>query len=270
MSMINDRKKGLKEVADVVFIDLLTGRPAMFFDTLKVSTIENESESAEARGGQGNGKIMSWDFGRTATLTLQDALISQATLAMLAGTEIKKNNVTAFAKETLEVVEATGTPAKKVIKVANKPLNAGKTFIYKMEGGIITEELLVVDADIVADTAPATTATITISASTVNKGDKVMVAYEYVAKTGADNIVPSKVTFSGKKFPSSYEVWGSTITRDRQTQKDRAMQFHIGQAKLQSAFSLTMDVENVSVFDLTLDILQDANASGDMYDLIQL
>src|SRR5690606_27849230 len=73
----NRRKKimryGLKEVADVVFFDIKTGRPVLIFDTLKVSNIENAAESTEASGGKGNAPLVSWDYGRTATLTMQDA-----------------------------------------------------------------------------------------------------------------------------------------------------------------------------------------------------
>jgi len=81
---------GLKEVANVIFFNIETNKPEIFFDTLKVSTIENESESAEARGGQGNNKLMTWDYGRTANLTLQDALLSDNSLAMLAGTAVEE------------------------------------------------------------------------------------------------------------------------------------------------------------------------------------
>mgnify|MGYP006386826277 CR=1 FL=1 len=35
-------KFAIKEVADVTFFDIETGKPVIFFDTLKVSTIENE------------------------------------------------------------------------------------------------------------------------------------------------------------------------------------------------------------------------------------
>ena len=48
----------IKEVADVVFYDINTdgsrGAPVLYLDTLKVSTIEQTAEQAEARGGKGN------------------------------------------------------------------------------------------------------------------------------------------------------------------------------------------------------------------------
>jgi hypothetical protein len=88
---------GIKEVADVHFYaidkdvksaaDAITkygqAEPVITFDTLKVSNIESTAENSEARGGKGNGALISWDYGREVTVTLEDALISMETLSML-------------------------------------------------------------------------------------------------------------------------------------------------------------------------------------------
>lgn len=79
---------GIKEVADVAFYKLdangkPTGTPVMVFDTLKVSNIEFTAEQAEARGGKGNAPLIIWDYGREVTLTIEDALLSMETLAIM-------------------------------------------------------------------------------------------------------------------------------------------------------------------------------------------
>ena len=38
------------------------GAPALYLDTLKVSTIEQTAEEAEARGGKGNPPLIIWDL----------------------------------------------------------------------------------------------------------------------------------------------------------------------------------------------------------------
>lgn len=57
MASILDRY-GIKEVADVTFYEInddgTPGAPVLYLDTLKVSTIEQTAEQAEARGGKGN------------------------------------------------------------------------------------------------------------------------------------------------------------------------------------------------------------------------
>jgi hypothetical protein len=55
------------------------------FDSLKVSNLEFTAEEAFARGGRGNPKLITWDYNREATLTLQDALLSMKTLAAVFG-----------------------------------------------------------------------------------------------------------------------------------------------------------------------------------------
>lgn len=91
------KRFGIKEVADVHFYavdasveslaDAITtyekATPVISFDTLKVSNIESTAESSEARGGKGNAALISWDYGREITVTLEDALMSMETLSML-------------------------------------------------------------------------------------------------------------------------------------------------------------------------------------------
>lgn len=91
---------GIKEVADVRFYDITDGAdasataayaaikgktPVIEFDTLKVSNIESTAENSEARGGKGNAALISWDYGREVTLTIEDALMSMECLALLFG-----------------------------------------------------------------------------------------------------------------------------------------------------------------------------------------
>lgn len=65
MASILDRY-GIKEVADVTFYKIGDdGKPAypvLYLDTLKVSTIEQTAEQAEARGGKGNPPLIIWDL----------------------------------------------------------------------------------------------------------------------------------------------------------------------------------------------------------------
>lgn len=74
--------KGKETIAN--FITALEGAtPVISFDTLKVSNIESTAETAEARGGKGNAALISWDYGREVTVTLEDALMSLETLSLL-------------------------------------------------------------------------------------------------------------------------------------------------------------------------------------------
>lgn len=242
---MSNLRYGLKEVANVIFFDVSTNKPVLFFDTLKVSTIENTSESAEARGGQGNPKRISWDFGRTATLTMQDALLSDASLAMLAGTELKTTDITVVGREVLTV--DTGK-----VTLANTPIGSSVT-VFKVNNGVMGEEVTGATVSDLEVTVPVE----------VTDGSQVMVFYDYKGGTGT-----SKVTFSGSQFPATYRVVGDTLVRGEDG-VDRIMQFVIPKAKLQSNFTLTMEAENVSTFDFTLDVLAEAGTNT-LYDIVRL
>lgn len=85
------QKYGIKEVADVVFYtinpvgDEEFYTPVLFLDTLKVSTLEKTAEKVEAKGGKGNKKLITWNFGKEITLSLEDALFSPASMSMIWG-----------------------------------------------------------------------------------------------------------------------------------------------------------------------------------------
>lgn len=85
------QKYGIKEVADVVFYTITEVgdeefyTPVLFLDTLKVSTLEKSAEKVEAKGGKGNKKLITWNFGKEISLNLEDALFSPASMSLIWG-----------------------------------------------------------------------------------------------------------------------------------------------------------------------------------------
>lgn len=59
--------------------------PALYLDTLKVSTVEKSAENTWAQGGIGNSRLISWDYGKTINLSLEDALVTPANLGLCWG-----------------------------------------------------------------------------------------------------------------------------------------------------------------------------------------
>lgn len=233
-------KFGILSVADVVFYEVETGAPTILFDTLKVSTIENEAETAEARGGQGNPILINWNYNRTGTLTMQDALLSMESLALLSGNDVEEG-ATIYAKEEHTVSEAGD------IALDNTPV--GDVTVHAISGGVLGEQQSVttpVEGDRV---------------SGLENGTRVVAFYEHKAPVGSQT-----VRFSSDAFPGQYRVVGSTVVRDQQSGKDKAAQFLIKRAQLQAGFSITMDAENVSVFDFNLNILKDTETT-DLYEI---
>mgnify|MGYP007128543253 CR=1 FL=1 len=80
------KKYGIKEVADVTFYSITRignkefYTPVLYFDTLKVSTLNKSVETVNANGGKANGKILSWTFDKDLKLKLEDALFSETSM----------------------------------------------------------------------------------------------------------------------------------------------------------------------------------------------
>lgn len=88
-------KYGIREVADVTFYSItkigkeVIYTPVLFLDTLKISTLSEKVEKAEAKGGEGNHRLVTWNFGRDITLKLEDALFTPASMSLLMSGELK-------------------------------------------------------------------------------------------------------------------------------------------------------------------------------------
>lgn len=85
---------GIKEVADVTIYSIhkkqdssgeLYYVPALYLDTLKITTTEKTAENTWAQGGLGNSRLVGWDYGKTINLTLEDALCTPASLGLCWG-----------------------------------------------------------------------------------------------------------------------------------------------------------------------------------------
>ena len=67
----------------------------MYLDTLKVSTLEQTADQTSARGGKGNPELITWDYGKEISLSLEDALYTPASQSLMWGGKfgIKKPKV---------------------------------------------------------------------------------------------------------------------------------------------------------------------------------
>lgn len=232
-------KYGIKEVADVTFykIDDQTGTPTypvLYLDTLKVSTIEQTAEQADARGGKGNPALISWDYGKEITVTLEDALFSAKSMAVMFGNGTAKQSATGTIRKT---VEFTGKTKPTVATIGGKDYAfTGDVTVYDIETGATVTEL---------------------------KDDT-----RYFA-TG--NIATSDITtieISGNSFPGTYYVTGDTYARSFTSGEDEFFQFQIMKAKVTSENTITLEAEgDPSVFNMSLKVLRADN--GDMMKLVK-
>ena len=279
MASILDRY-GIKEVADVTFYEINTdgtpGKPVLFLDTLKVSTIEQTAETSEARGGKGNPVLISWDYGKEINVSIEDALFSPksmnimfgsagAQLEAISGTVMKTSVVRIGTDGKLpgyfsaEVYDANNGSAKKKVLMANPNATARADEVNYEDSGITLKEVVLEDGTIL--TAVKDETTWLSFAQTNYAGKKAFVKYEI-------KVTKSTITIDGNSFPGTYYVTGDTYARSDVDGKDQFFQFIIPKAKMQAENTITLEAEgDPSVFNMSLKVLRPD--SGKMMELVQ-
>lgn len=284
-------KYGIKEVANVYFealeddpkSNVYKGDIVLFLDTLKVSTIETTAESTDATGGWGNPKLITWDYGKEITLTLEDALISLESLRFMMGGAIHRGSsegdqVTVHHSEEV-VCGANGVVPKPKdhITGAEYTVAASTTSpvrLINLTTGVRTQLTSgTIDGDSVINfvneamlgttTDEQTEETTAVSVAT-KAGDRLRIFWTETFKQASDEDKAVEVTISPDTFPGTYRVVGDTFMRSQATGKDEAFQFVIGKAKVLSEVTITLEAEgDPSTFEMTLNVLRSDNERGE-------
>ena len=232
---------GIKEVADVTFYkineDGTPGAPVLYLDTLKVSTIEQTAENTSARGGKGNPELIMWDYGKEITVTLEDALFSAKSMAMMYGVDMEDEQAFAAETKVLKTWKKSQIGADGKFYINGQEVEPTEVKYYDAEGKEVTANEGAAPAD-----------------------------YAYV--TGKIAVTGQKIVISSDKFPGTYYVTGDTYARSETTGEDEFFQFIIPKAKMQSEVTLTMEAEgDPSTFNMTLKVLRPED--GDMMKLVK-
>lgn len=231
------KQYGIKEVADVTIYKVTDAGevPYLFLDTLKVSTIEQTAEQSDARGGKGNPKLITWDFGKEINVTLEDALYSPASMALMFAGDGKS-----------WVSQSTVT---KMLRQNHAGEGNAATTIADGNGKVWTVKKWIGEDGVVTTTAPST------------KGS-------YMVEVEA-TVAGHKLVINADDFPGTYKIVGDTYARNRDTGVDEYFQFIIPRAKMSSDQTLTLEAEgDPTTFNLNLTVLKPATGEG-MIELVQ-
>ena len=252
MASILDRY-GIKEVADVTFYKLnKDGKPSLpvlYLDTLKVSTIEQTAEQAEARGGKGNPPLIIWDYGKEINVTLEDALFSAKSMAIMFGNGSVKNynGDKAYIMKT-EVFTAEGASTEGMPEEGKS--SRGWNFQYEgPDGKLYTKH------------NPKFYTADNEKAEELVDGEKYFCTYDL-------KVEGSVIEISANSFPGTYYVVGDTFARSEASGDDEFFQFIIPKAKVTSENTITLEAEgDPSVFNMSLRVMRPAD--GKMMKLVK-
>lgn len=222
--------------------------PVLYLDTLKVTTIEQTAEETEARGGKGNAALIAWDYGKSINVTIEDALFSAKSMAIMFGNG--------------QVAEYTGSGAyimKTEQWTAQSTQDGNSKTVAKAAGW--SDKYVAPDGKLynkinpkfyAADNSPAT-------------GFIANATYFCSFDLKIDGAV---IDISANSFPGTYYVTGDTFARSEATGDDEFFQFIIPKAKVQSENTITLEAEgDPSVFNMNLKVLRPAD--GVMMKLVK-
>lgn len=246
-SLIQDQldKFGVVTVMDALLRDVETGQPLLFLDTLKITSINQEGEQKEIKGGIGANKLIIYDFGRTVTVEIQDALASIASLGIMWGAEETegKFNYTkqfkAYIKKDGETNYVIDVPAGIVIDEDSFEnsivLDAKGGAAYKITG-VEGQKL-----------------SINVAGATPDLRTEVQVFVGVTADTAEG---AQRLTVKGNKFPPTVRLEGRTVFINQATQNEIEAVIEIPLLKINIGGGLTMEAEgDAAVFDFAGEAL---------------
>ena len=262
-------KMGVREICDVVLKakanttignhTFKAGEPVIYFDTLKTSTLEGQATTVYAQGGRGNSRLLAWEGERTLTFTMEDALISPKSFAILSGADLMHADAD-------KIVTAHATQQKVLEKNDESVVNA--KVASKGEGKYEDIYVMLLDSNGEMSGVPVKVNDIaninvadektTIAFTDAGKGlfkeeDVVFVDFYKTYPTDA-----VEITVSADKFAGYYYLEASTLFRREADGVDLPAEFIIPKAKIQSAFTFTMASSgDPSTFTFTMDALPD-------------
>jgi hypothetical protein len=257
------KRFGVVTVIDATLFDLVTGEPILELDTLKMANISTEAEEKEIRGGQQASQLIIYDYARTASMEMQDALGSIASMQYMWGSQLSDEGVTKHIKVPGEVEVDGGVATVDV--TGNIPVGTSVTvrFVDSLDPTVTEKEVFLVTTANRAFAAGVTTLTIpdTVPAPDpldppVNRfadEDVVTVYAEVLAGAGAQQL-----TLSTKSFSNNVKIVGKTFVIDQRTGVRKAAELEIHNFQLNPTFELMFDSEGeASVFDFSGRALQD-------------
>ena len=246
---------GVREICNVVFkavddrkigtMSFKKGEPVIYFDSLKTSTMEQATTTVYAQGGRGNTRLVAWEGEKTLTFTMEDALISEMGLAILAGANLYKAGGESGSTDTLLIHVTETINNGKVTKAPAKGTGLGVKF-YALaldKNGDVTGEPIEVTID---DNKAITAAE--GETDTIDEGKVYLVDY-YTEKTSG----AYQIDIEPQSFGGNFYIEADTLFRDTNG-TDHAAQFVIPNGKIQSNFTLSMASSgDPSTFTFTVD-----------------
>lgn len=237
-------KFGVREITDVVFKTTSVGQklgevtyanqydPVIFFDSAKTATLEGAVATVYAQGGRGNPRLLAWDGDKTVTFSFEDALMSPASFAALAGSGLVQNQDIQLHLTEKATAVVSGSTATIVVTNLSGTLAYTSSDFVKVLTLDSQGDVSGLASSIVSAVSAGGTLTVSVSSAVITASGQVLVDF-YMQQTG------KKLEIEAEKFAGYYYVEANTLFRGTDG-KDYPAQFTIPKSKIQSNFTFTM------------------------------
>jgi len=253
-------KFGVREIANVVFkaknqqkigpYTFEKGQPVFYLDSAKTSSMEGAATTVYATGGRGNTRLIAWEGEKTLTFTVEDALLSPISFAMLSGAGVIKGAASStkqvhFHQTTNAVIGNGEIDLDDALEAGEKICPTAPIYVMKLDAhGDITGEVIK-NWSVDAGGRKLTRAS---GADAVSGA--VMVDY-YVLKTEG---TVSELQIDAENFAGYYYVEADTLFRRQSDGKDLPANLTFPNVKIQSNFTFSMaSTGDPSTFTFTMD-----------------
>ena len=269
-------KFGVRQIANVVFKAKNTmkignktfakGQPVFYMDSAKTSTLEGAATSVYATGGRGNTRLIAWEGEKTLTFTVEDALLSPVSFAMLSGAGVVKGTSTQLVHfhQTTNAVATAG---------AAGTADAGKVVIDLTDALESTEvicntaPIFIVGLDDYDDLTGEVSYGWGVDTATATKGKRLIrtitgsqdaddftgaFLVDYYVEKKADEV--SELQIDAERFGGYFYVEADTLFRRQIDGKDLPANLTLPNVKIQSNFTFSMSATgDPSTFTFTMD-----------------
>ena len=195
-------KFGIRECANVVFRakqpmtigknKFKVGQPVLYIDTATTSSVEQSTTTVYAQGGRGNVRLVTWEGEKTLTVTVEDALLSPISLAMLSGADLFQGSSDVqyvhfhtTSRAVMDITNGTTTGKLKATIDLSSVLGAGENVCATYDAPIYVI-LLDEAGDLTGENIEGT---VTVT-SKQDATDKQVITIDDLSQVGLDTTIP--------------------------------------------------------------------------------
>lgn len=243
---IQGRKYASVTVCDVTLYDLVTKYPVMYFDTLKVTTLEGTAEVTDIQGGKGNATLASVSHSKAINVQFDDAIMTMSSLAVLTGGELREgtdeDKIVMLESELVHVADG-----ETKIELSRKARKGSYVYIAEMINGILstatrTEKALAAESNEIKFTDFHNYKEDSIVGDATFR-----VFYEYEMGFPTKTEELTEITVLADKFAGTYKFIGDTLLFNQYTGLNDIFQIEIPKLKLDSSFSFNLNAATEAV-----------------------